>query len=113
DDIQGRDGADTIYGGAGNDTMHGGAGNDIIHLDGGADTAIGGGGSNTFVVYRRGGVNTINDLTSSDTIDLSDWAAIQPVSVVQSGSDVVVSAALERLVCLNTTAATVSGRITG
>lgn len=113
DDIQGRDGADTIYGGAGNDTMHGGAGNDIIHLDGGADTAIGGGGSNTFVVYRRGGVNTINDLTSSDTIDLSDWAAIQPVSVVQSGSDVVVSAALERLVCLNTTAALVSGRITG
>lgn len=113
DRLTGGSGADTIHGGPGNDYIHGGPGADTIHIDGGVDEVWGGSEANTFIVHRTGDVSTIKDLKSADTLDLSDWAGIQPVSVVQSGSDVIVSAALERLVCQNIDAATVTGTITG
>lgn len=106
-------GNDTIHASAGSDTINAGADTDLIIVTGGSHLITLGGGNDTVQIFRTEQVQTITDLTASDTIDLSDWAAIQPVSVVQDGADVMVSAALERIVCQNVDAATVSGAITG
>ena len=113
DTLLGNSGNDLIFGGPGDDSVHGGDGNDTLHADSGQDTLRGGAGSNTFVIYRTERTQTIVDLTSSDTIDLSAWAPIQPVRVTQVGADVEITAALERVVCQKTTTATVRSRISG
>ncbi|WP_182912743.1 sulfatase-like hydrolase/transferase [Paracoccus onubensis] len=124
DELHGDAGNDTISGGGGNDTIDGGSGINVINGGAGADTIIISAGKNTItlgagadtVIARRTGYRQIiTDLASGDTLDLSDWAGIQPVSVVQAGSDVVVSATYgpERIICQGVTAATVTAAISG
>lgn len=110
--IAGGNGNDTLIGGQGRNTLDGGAGNDLL-ISSGEDTLTGGSGSNVFRIMRTGQTKRITDLTTSDTIDLADWAVIQPVSVSQVGPDVEVTAALEKIICLATSVATVRARITG
>ncbi|WP_323717258.1 hypothetical protein [Paracoccus aminovorans] len=62
---------------------------------------------------RTGQVQIITDLTSIDTLDLSDWAGIQPVTVTQVGTTVEVTAAMERIILLAASRATVLACITG
>lgn len=113
DYLDGGTGNDTLVAGAGNDTLIGGGGTDLLIVTGGSHRLTGGGDADTFRIMRTGQVQTISDMASIDTLDLSDWAAVQPVTVTQAGSNVEVTAALERIVCLNSSAATVASRITG
>lgn len=106
-------GNDTIYADAGSDVINAGPGTDLVIVTGGSHLITLGGGADTIEIRRTGQVQTITDVASGDTLDLSDWSAIQPVSVVQDGADVIVSAALEKIICQNIDAATVSGAITG
>lgn len=110
--IEGGTGNDTLIGGPGNDTLLGGEGDDLIVVSG-SDVVRGQGGANTFRIYKSGGVPVIRDLTAQDTIDLSHWSGIQPVTVTQVGSGVEVTAAMERVIFDATTVATVRARITG
>ena len=113
DSIRGGDGNDTLIAGPGLDTLDGGNGADRLILDAGANDARGGADADTFVVSRTGEVQTIRDLTSTDVLDLTDWAPVQPVSVVQSGADAIVTAGLEKIVCKAATVATVKAVIRG
>jgi|GEM_PF-955725 len=113
DSLDGGSGNDTLIAGAGNDTLIGGTGNDLLIVTGGSHRLTGGSDADVFRIMRTGQLQTITDLTSADTLDLSDWAGIQPVIVTQVGSTVEVTAALERIVCLSATRATVVARITG
>lgn len=112
DAIIGGGGNDTIDGGAGADSLTGGDGNDRIVMWGG-DVAAGGNGTDRFVVMRSEQPQTISDLTTGDVIDLSDWALIQPATVTQSGTAVIVTAGMEQLTCAATTVAAVRAAITG
>jgi Ca2+-binding RTX toxin-like protein len=76
DTMTGGQGADHITGGEGSDRMLGGGGNDTLCGAGGADALNGGGGRDVFKFLAasdsaRGGVDLIEDLSSADTIDLS------------------------------------------
>lgn len=131
DFLDGGSGNDYLVGGAGNDTVIGGVGNDTIIADAGSDVidaGIGndrievtggshnittGSGADVVVVMRTGQPQVITDLSSSDTLDLSDWAGIQPVLVRQVGASVEITAGLERITCQNTTVAAVRAVITG
>jgi Ca2+-binding RTX toxin-like protein len=83
--ISGFDGDDKITGKAGFDVLHGGNGNDVIKGGGADDVLVGGAGKDTLAggagvpdrfVYlaladsAAGGIDTIADLESSDTIDI-------------------------------------------
>lgn len=121
DYLDGGAGDDVIYGGAGNDTILGGSGSNILRGDAGndliisegQDTITGGADSDTFRLLRCGLVRTITDMTSADTLDLADWAPIQPVTVTQVGANVEITAGVEKAVCLAVTRAVVVPRITG
>lgn len=113
DYLDGGSGNDTLVASAGTNQLIGGADNDLMIVKGGSNRMYGAAGLDTFQIHRTGLEQVVTDLSADDTLDLSDWAAIQPVSVVQDGNHVVVSAALERIVCLNTTVATVQSAITG
>lgn len=111
--LNGERGHDLIYGGAGDDTLIGGAGNDTLHADAGSDELHGGEGGDRFVIYRTECVQTIMDLDESDIIDLSRWAPLGPVRVMQVGRDVEITAGLERVICRKTDLETVQAAITG
>ena len=113
DVLDGGAGNDTLVAGAGRDTLIGGAGSDTLIVTGGSHRLTGGADADTFRVMRTGQVQTISDMAPADTLDLSDWVGIQPVTITQVGADAVVTAALERIVCLNSSAATVAPRIIG
>lgn len=112
DSITGGAGNDTILGGPGVNVLRGDAGNDLI-ISEGQDSITGGADADTFRLLRCGLVRTITDLTAADTLDLADWAPLQPVTVTQVGSAVEVTAGVEKAICLNATRATVVARITG
>lgn len=107
------DGNNTLIGGAGSDTLLGGAGNDLFIITGGSHSMTGGSGADTFRIMRTGQLQTITDLNAEDTLDLSDWAAIQPVRLAQVGAHTEITAGMERLMCLGRTVAAVRPRITG
>ncbi|WP_435170852.1 sulfatase-like hydrolase/transferase [Falsirhodobacter sp. 1013] len=111
--VGGGPGNDYILASAGSDTITGDTGNDTIVVTGGAHLISGGAGNDTFRIGRTGRVNTITDFATGDVLDLVDWAPIGPASVTQVGADVEVTAALEKIVCRNTTAAVVKAAITG
>ena len=121
DYLDGGAGDDSITGGAGNDTILGGPGVNVLRGDAGTDLIIsegqdsitGGADADTFRLLRCGLVRTITDLTAADTLDLADWAPLQPVTVTQVGSAVEVTAGVEKAICLNASRATVVARITG
>ena len=112
DSITGGGGADTIYGGTGANVLKGDAGADLI-ISEGQDTITGGADADTFRLLRCGLVRTITDLGSTDVIDLSDWAPIQPVTVTQVGPDAHITAGVERVICAGVTATAARARITG
>ncbi|MFV0410807.1 MAG: sulfatase-like hydrolase/transferase [Paracoccus sp. (in: a-proteobacteria)] len=111
--IVGGTGYDTIRGGPGDDTIDSGGGYDVIHADGGADVITTGDLADTVIVSRTGRLVTITDLTAEDTVDLSAWAPLGPATAVQDGADVIVTAAMERLLLQNTTLAVAQTAITG
>ncbi|MEP5650752.1 pre-peptidase C-terminal domain-containing protein [Ascidiaceihabitans sp.] len=89
DVMRGEAGADTMGGGNGNDTLYGGDGNDILrggfgddYLNGGNnndrleagkgnDTMKGGNGDDVFIFNVNSEINTIEDFTFGDTIQLN------------------------------------------
>lgn len=115
-------GNDYLDGGAGNDTlvatsgtarMVGGAGDDLLIVTGGQNRLHGGAGADTFRIMRTGLIQTITDLNADDRLDLSDWAGIQPVRLVQAGPDCHVTAGVELIICEGRTIANVQPRISG
>ncbi|WP_162784733.1 sulfatase-like hydrolase/transferase [Paracoccus suum] len=113
DSLRGDAGNDSISGGPGNDTLLGGAGMDTLVADGGADLLTGGTENDTFVILRNEQQSTITDFAVGDIIDLSAWSGIGPVTAASSGSDVMVSARLERLLVKAATVANVKAAIRG
>ncbi|MBC9246755.1 sulfatase-like hydrolase/transferase [Paracoccus sp. 11-3] len=111
--INGERNNDTLYGGPGDDTLLGGAHEDELHADAGSDILYGGAGADRFVIYRTECLQQIMDLEEIDTIDLSRWAPLQPVTVRQLGADVEITAGLERIICRSTTAAIAKACIRG
>jgi len=85
-------GDDSIDGGAGDDTLYAQGGSDVLDGGGGADWLEGGQGADTFIWRAGGGIDTISDYETGDTIRLLDGAgasvAEASVSLVTSGSDV-------------------------
>jgi len=65
---------DLLNGGGNGDSVLGGLGNDTLVASGGSDTLVGGGGADVFrgTAASLNGV-TIQDWTTADTIDLTDW----------------------------------------
>lgn len=113
DTIIGDSGNDTILADAGSDSINAGAGLDVIIVTGGSHTITGGADADTFVFKRTGQLQTITDFTSADTLDLADFAPIQPVTLTQTGSDVLLTSMAERILLKNTTVAVVGPRIIG
>ncbi len=70
----GATGSNVMYAGTGSDQLLGGAGNDILVAGDGSSTLAGGTGSNIFAFIDQAGgstsMDTINDFTSSDTLEL-------------------------------------------
>jgi Ca2+-binding RTX toxin-like protein len=75
--LTGNSGANVLDGGAGADTLDGGEGNDTLYSDG-DDQLTGGAGTDHFVLGSLAGssLNSIVDLGSSETLELSDLASI-------------------------------------
>src|SRR6185295_17393591 len=87
DNLDGRDGNDTLRGGAGNDFLTGGAGDDSLTGGGGGDELSGGLGADHFVfdVAATTSQDLLNDFTRAqgDRIDVSQLLQ----SVHYAGSD--------------------------
>ncbi len=89
--MTGTDFSDTLYGGPGDDTLDGGRGSDFL---------LGGGGNDTFVFTNdsssSGDVDTIEDFSDGDTIQLSGFTGIDDFSdlegkiTTRDGSDTVI-----------------------
>lgn len=108
--IIGSDFNDTIFGSnRAGEVLNGGAGDDVMRSLRGSDTLIGGEGSDTFVFEirdvvrgrREYGVDQIEDFTSQDKIDVSDFfsgsfEANQVFNLVENGDDTVLSAQIGR-----------------
>ena len=108
--IHGGQGCATIYGGKGNDTIYSGAGSNIIDtgagdnrviIDGGTNRVILGDGANTVVIERTALPQTIEGVSATTILDLSDWAPIAPVTLDQIGDDVAITCKTERVLILN------------
>jgi Ca2+-binding RTX toxin-like protein len=111
DTLYGGIGADSISGGDGNnlislagdqyiDTVTGGSGNDTFDVQGASELLTGGGGTNTYVIdsYDLAPPSdgsrpdiVISDATASDTLNLVDVSSEGELSVVRSGSDLIVT----------------------
>jgi Ca2+-binding RTX toxin-like protein len=87
--LQGNPANNVLYGMGGNDTLIGGAGDDSLKGGAGADILVGGQGNDTFLFGKTDGKDVITDFNSGDTLSVSGYSAAQ--SIVQSGSDVIVT----------------------
>ena len=67
DTLDGGAGDDTLDGGAGNDALDGGSGNDTLNGGAGNDTLNGGAGNDTYQ-FAHQGIDTITDISGSDTL---------------------------------------------
>ncbi|MEH7827434.1 calcium-binding protein [Gemmobacter denitrificans] len=79
DNLLGDVGNDTLIGGTGKDLLQGGAGADVMYGQGGNDRLRGGLGADAFAFAGSHGRDRIADLTSDDTIVLSDayWQGVE------------------------------------
>jgi arylsulfatase A-like enzyme len=111
DTIDGARGNDTIFSGTGTCEIITGPGNNLVTLDGGSNTVQSGNGQNRFVVKRTGQRQLIRGF-SDDVLDLSDWAGLRPIKVVDAGNKVEVTAALERITIMGPNAEAVKAAIT-
>ncbi len=84
DTLVGGSGNDTLTGGGGNDILEGGWGNDTLAGGGGNDDLTGGRGDDTFVFTNDSSssndVDTIQDFSDGDTIQLSGFTGIDDYS---------------------------------
>ncbi|NJN89416.1 MAG: bifunctional metallophosphatase/5'-nucleotidase [Leptolyngbyaceae cyanobacterium SL_5_14] len=93
DQMFGDRGNDFLSGGAGNDNLHGGEGNDFLSGGTGVDLLRGGAGRDTFVL----GNSTANRalirdfVDSEDRLGISSQTAFTDLSIVQRGSNTVIS----------------------
>ncbi|MDD3149761.1 MAG: calcium-binding protein, partial [Candidatus Gastranaerophilales bacterium] len=90
DVLYAKSGNDIIYGGSGNDIIYGDNGNDIIKGETGNDMLYGGSGNDTYESYNElnFGIDTINDSSGTDYLDLSDFKLNQAdFSAFNSNSD--------------------------
>lgn len=113
DSLIGGAGNDTLISGSGFDTLIGGEGDDLLINDAGGSDMHGGPGADTFRLCRTGIISYVRDLTEIDTLDLSDWGVLGTALVRQVGSDVEVTAGVEKVICNDTTVATVRARTIG
>ncbi len=82
DSLQGGEGNDTLAGGLGSDVLFGGVGDDSLQGGRGNDTLVGGSGSDTYLFALGDGQDVINNIDSSDGIDiLALQAGISPEDV--------------------------------
>ena len=106
-------GNDRIWTQGGNNTINAGEGDDIVTVDGGTNRITLGAGADTAVIKRTGLVQTITDLNTNDTLDLTDWAVLQPLRVQRIGAHTHVTAGMERVICEGRTVAQVTAQIVG
>jgi 2',3'-cyclic-nucleotide 2'-phosphodiesterase/3'-nucleotidase/5'-nucleotidase len=102
DQMFGDRGNDILLGGAGNDNLHGGEGNDILSGGTGVDLLRGDAGRDTFVL----GNSTANRALIRDFVDgedrlgISSRTAFTDLSIVQRGSNTVISLGNNQLAVL-------------
>lgn len=79
DTLLGDVGNDTMTGGEGKDFVQGGGGDDVMYGQGGNDRLRGGLGADAFAFAGSHGRDTVADMTSDDTIVLSDdyWEGVE------------------------------------
>lgn len=108
--IHGGSGNAMIYGGLGNDTIYTGSGVNVVEtgpgenrviVDGGQNRIILGENSNTLVFERTGLPQIVENFLNGD-IDLTDWAPLGPVSLVENEDEIVLTGGPERVVFLST-----------
>lgn len=120
--IHGGEGCATIYGGNGNDTIYSGTGSNIIDtgvgdnqiiLDGGTNRVLLGQGQNTVKIERTALPQTLEGVSATTVLDMSDWAPIGPVGVTRIKGDVAITCKTERVLILdadqNVVVKTISG----
>jgi Ca2+-binding RTX toxin-like protein len=108
--LQGNPANNALNGMGGSDTLIGGAGDDILNGGAGADTLTGGPGNDTFLFGTGGGKDKITDFSAGDILQISGYTAAQ--SIVQSGSNVIVTLSRADTITLqNTNVATVQAGI--
>jgi len=91
DVMTGSDTANQLEGNDGNDRIYGNGGNDTLIGDRGADTLTGGAGADTFVFNVGDGKDAIVDFDPAAGDKLSIWGYGHASSIVQSGSDTVIT----------------------
>lgn len=101
--LTGNDGANRLYGGAGNDTLAGGLGADRLGGGLGNDRLTGGAGADRFLFASTSGADTVVDF--QDGIDrlvfFTGGAPVLPVSVTDSGLNVLVQYGAATITLLN------------
>jgi len=92
--IDGGAGDDVIDGGGGNDRLIGGAGDDTLTGGAGSDVLSGGAGNDSFIVRAGEQVDTIEDFSTGDTLDMTDFVTSNNgqavIALTQSGTDTLV-----------------------
>lgn len=90
DKLFGGGGSDVLEGGAGRDVLKGGGGRDILNGGNGNDKLIGGAGSDRFVLYGKGGDDTVRGFDIDDQIAFRTESALNRARVEVSDADLVV-----------------------
>lgn len=105
--ITGNAGDNVLSGMGGNDVLNGGYGNDTLSGGAGNDTLTGGAGNDTFLFALHDGKDIITDFSTGDTLQVTGYTAAK--SVVQSGTNVIVTLSTTDVITLqNTDIATVN-----
>jgi len=81
DIISGLAGNDRLYGDEGNDTLSGGMGNDLLEGGTGNDQLDGGEGDDTYVINLNDGLDTITDISGTDTIRFGEGLSLDNVAM--------------------------------
>jgi len=81
DIISGLAGNDRLYGDEGNDTLSGGTGNDLLEGGTGNDQLDGGEGDDTYVINLNDGLDTITDISGTDTIRFGEGLSLDNVAM--------------------------------
>ncbi len=103
--------AATLVAGAGHDTLTGGAGNDVLTAGAGGDAMTGGGGNNTFNYSSGDHQLVITDFNAhGDKDTLNIYGYISPMSVVQKGTDTLITlSATDSILLKNVLAPSLAG----